>query len=141
MPEAGSTTGDSPSRRRPRCVAVQAYYHWAMSGTVLASVSGLYFLTRNSPVIGMSTQGYAILLGLGLLYSLTGALVWFGLRPGLYLNYGCSLIYLARPRLGLALWADMRRPEFKAHFGRRNDHSNPVSRRGAKPQSGNGEVD
>jgi hypothetical protein len=80
----------------------------------------------------MSGQGYAITLGLGLLYGLTGGLVWFGLRPGLYLNYVCSLIYLARPRLGLGLWADMRLPEFKAHFARQDDPSKPVSRRGAE---------
>ncbi len=120
------------SRRPPRCVAVQAYYHWVMAATVLVGTGLVFFLTRSSPVFVMSPKGYAITLGIGLLYALTGALVWLGLRPGLYLNYACSLIYLARPRLGLALWADMRRPEFKAHFGRRNDDSKPVSRRGAE---------
>ena len=119
MPETGSTSGDSRFRRPPDCVAAQARYHWVMGGTILISVALVYFLTRSSRVLVMSHQGYAITLGLGLLYSLTGALVWFGFRPGLYLNYGCSLIYLARPRLGLRLWADMRRPEFQAHFARK----------------------
>jgi len=95
---------------------VQAYYHWVMGGTILASVGLLFLLTRNSPVLVMSPKGYAITLGLGLLYGFAGTLVWFGFRAGLYLNYACSLIYLTRPRLGLNLWADMRRPEFKAHF-------------------------
>jgi hypothetical protein len=87
-----------------------------MGGTILASVGLIHGLTRSSPVLIMSPKGYAITVGLGILYGLTGTLVWFGLWPGLYLNYLCSLIYLTRPRLGLNLWADMRRPEFKAHF-------------------------
>jgi hypothetical protein len=120
-------------------VAVQAYHHWLMGGTVLLTTGLFYFLTRNNPVIALSREGCAIGLGTGLVYCLTGVLMWFGTPLGRYLNYPCSLIYLTRPRLGLRAWADMRRPEFKAHFSGRDDHSKPVSRRGAKPQSRTGE--
>ena len=124
MRDIESTSGGVPARRPPDGVAALAYYHWVMGGTMLASAGLLDLLTRSSSLLVMSGKGYAIILGLGLLYGLTGTLVWFGLRPGLYLNYGCSLIYLARPRLGLGVWAGMRRPEFKAHFSRRHGGKN-----------------
>ncbi len=104
------------SRRPPACVAVQACHHWLMGGTVLLTTGLFYFLTRRHPLIALSREGYTIGLGIGIAYGLTGVLMWFGTPLGRYLNYACSLIYLTRPRLGLRAWADMRRPEFKAHF-------------------------
>jgi hypothetical protein len=109
-------------------VAVQACHHWLMGGTVLFTTALFYFLTHHHPLIALSREGYAIGLGLGLVYGLTGLLMWIGTPLGRYLNYPCSLVYLTRPALGLRAWADMRRPEFKAHFGRtdltprRGDH-------------------
>jgi hypothetical protein len=115
---------------------VQAYHHWLMGGTVLLTTVLFYLLTRHHPLIALSREGYAIGLGIGLGYSLTGALMWFGTPLGRYLNYVCSLLYLTRPRLGLRAWADMGRPDFKAHFASRDDRSKPVSRSGTKPLGG-----
>lgn len=102
-------------RRPPGIVVEQACYHAITGGTVLLGVGLLYFFTRHGTLI-MSPRGYGITLTLGLLYVATGLLVWFGRQPGVYLNYACSLIYLARPNLGLRLWRNMRQPAFREHF-------------------------
>lgn len=115
MTEPASPPAATPSRRPPAIVIEQACYHAVTGTTVLLGVGLLYFFTRHRSLV-MSTQGYVITLSLGLLYLTTGLLVWLGLRPGLYLNYVCSLVYLARPGLGLRLWRNMRQPEFQKHF-------------------------
>lgn len=108
------------SRRPPGIVIEQACYHGVTGATVLLGVGLLYLFTRHGGLV-MSQRGYVITLALGALYLVTGLLVWLGLRPGRYLNYVCSLLYLARPGLGLRLWRNMRQPDFRQHFaGKKN---------------------
>ena len=115
MAESAFPPAAIPPRRPPASVIEQACYLAVTGATVLLGVGLLYFFTRHRSLV-MSTRGYAITLSLGLLYLATGLLVWLGRRPGLYLNYACSLVYLARPGLGLRLWRNMRQPEFREHF-------------------------
>ncbi len=74
------------------------------------------WLIGQIPGVAVSRTGYAVLVGLGLLYLLTGALVWRGSGLGRGLNFVCSLPYLARPSLGLRLWRTMKSPEFRDYF-------------------------
>jgi hypothetical protein len=118
MTEPVPSSAPDESRRAPAIVIEQACYHAVTGGTALLGVGLLYFFTRHGSLV-MSARGYVITLTLALVYLTTGLLVWLGLRPGLYLNYACSLIYLARPGLGLRLWRNMRQPEFREHFRRK----------------------
>jgi hypothetical protein len=106
------------SRRPPEAVALIARTHWVMSGVILALTLGLYIVLYNSAVLELSRRTYAVTLGLSALYILTGVLVWFGRPIGRPLNYVCSLLYLARPPLGLRIWKIMRSEEYQAHFRR-----------------------
>jgi hypothetical protein len=103
-------------RRPPQCVAVVARHHWVTGGAMLFFVALFHGFTREARAFEFSRRGYAITLGIAALYLLTGTTVWLGARPGRYLNYFCSLIYLARPSLGLRLWRINDSAEFKAHF-------------------------
>jgi hypothetical protein len=102
--------------RPPDCVAVVARHHWLMSGAIFFAFAALHIAARSSRYFALSPKTYAICLGLGALYGATGAMVWFGTPAGRYLNYVCSLFYLARPQLGLRLWRIFDSAEFKAHF-------------------------
>lgn len=79
-------------------------------------VAVVYAFTRDSGWLELSRKGYAITLSLAAGYGLAGITAWFGVPGGRALNYVFSLLYLARPQLGLRLWRAMDTPEFKAHF-------------------------
>ncbi len=87
-----------------------------MSVVLLGFAGGMFLLLHDSVVFELSGKAYAITLGLAGIYALTGLLVWRGFRFGLVLNYLCSLLYLARPPLGLRIWKTMRSEEFRRHF-------------------------
>jgi hypothetical protein len=102
--------------RPPETVAFIARTHWLMSGVFLFFNAGLYLLLRDSTVFDLSQKTHGILLGLSAGYALAGILVWYGAPPGRLLNYVCSLLYLARPPLGMRIWKIMRSEEYQAHF-------------------------
>jgi hypothetical protein len=89
-----------------------------MSGVLLFFVGALYVLLHDSAVFELSRNTYAITLGMSALYAIAGGLVWRGVWPGRLLNYVCSLLYLARPPLGLRIWKIMRSEEYRTHFRR-----------------------
>jgi hypothetical protein len=106
--------------RPPDSVAVIARHHWLTGGAMVFFVTIVAAFTRQwAGAFELSPKGYAITLTIAASYLGTGTLVWLGVRLGRYLNYACSLIYLARPQLGLRIWRLMGTPEFKAHFTRR----------------------
>lgn len=107
--------------RPPDSISFLARTHWVMGGVILAFAGALYGLLRDSSVLELSRKTYAITIGMGVLYFVTGVLVWFGAPVGRVLNYVASLLYLARPPLGLRIWKIMRSDEFKAHFGKTRD--------------------
>lgn len=102
--------------RPPESIVFIARTHWLMGAVILFFAAMLYLLLRDSSVLELSRRTYAITVGLGATYLITGVLVWFGTPIGRVLNYVCSLLYLARPPLGLRIWKIMRSEEFKAHF-------------------------
>jgi hypothetical protein len=110
--------------RPPECVALVARHHWLTSGAMLFFIGLLWIFTRDWYAFEISRKGYAITLAIAVFYGGVGAMVWFGVRVGRYLNYVCSLIYLARPALGLRLWKAMGTPEFKNHFDRKEAERN-----------------
>lgn len=102
--------------RPPASVVTIARHHWLTGAAMGLFVALAYGFARRFPAFELSLRGYAITLGIAALYLGTGALVWSGAPLGRYLNYACSLLYLARPQLGLRLWRLMGTNEFKAHF-------------------------
>jgi hypothetical protein len=104
--------------RPPESVIVVARHHGLTGSAMLLFIALVYVFTRSSRGFELSAQGYAITLGIAALYLGTGTLVWIGAPLGRYLSYGCSLIYLARPQLGLRIWRLMGTSDFKAHFAR-----------------------
>ena len=96
--------------------------HWLTSGVIVFCLALLHFILRNSSILVLTPRTYAYALGLSALYGATGFMVWAGTPLGRYLNYVCSLLYLARPPLGLQIWRIMRSPEYQAHF-------NPLARK------------
>jgi hypothetical protein len=105
-------------RRPPDPVAFIARTHWVMGSVILSFAVMLYVLLRDSSVFELSRRTYTITLGLGIIYLIAGVLVWFGTPGGRVLNYVCSMLYLARPPLGMRIWKVMRSPDYKAHFSR-----------------------
>lgn len=105
-------------RHPPEGVAVVARHHWLMGGAIAFFLLVLLLLVRSAPQIQPTRATYTISLGLALLYLGTGTLVWFGTPLGRVLNFVCSLVYLARPQMGLRLWRISDSAEFKAHFAR-----------------------
>lgn len=115
-----------PSRRPPpEGVALIARTHWLTSGVILFCLGLLHVILRSSSVLTLTRDTYVYALGLGALYGATGFMVWAGAPPGRYFNYVCSLLYLARPPLGLQIWRIMRSPEYRAHFERPLLNSRP----------------
>ena len=104
-------------RRPPASVALVARTHWAVALVIFLSTGLLYALTRRWPV-ELEPITFQIAGGLGLLYGVTGYLVWRGVRPGRLLSRCCGLLYLARPGLGSHLWRIMDSAEYAAHFRR-----------------------
>ena len=98
-------------------VALVARTHFLVGVVALVSVAILRQFTRDLPYFEFGLRTYAIAIGIGALYCVTGALVWFGAPTGRFFSRVCGLIYLARPRLGSYLWEIMDSAEFKAHFG------------------------
>jgi len=105
-------------RHPPEGVAVVARHHWLMGGAIAFFLAALHLVVRGVPQIQPTPATYAISLGLALLYLGTGTLVWFGTPLGRAFNFVCSLVYLARPQMGLRLWRISDSTEFKAHFAR-----------------------
>ena len=116
---------ESLARRRPDGVALIARAHWLTGSVILSCVFLLYVMLRNSKVFAVSPDAYLSTLGLGLLYAATGFMVWTGAPTGRFFSYVCSLLYLARPQLGLPIWRIMSSPEYKAHFERPPRTSRP----------------
>jgi hypothetical protein len=110
MPPSRST------RRPPPGVALVARTHGLVGLAALASLLLLHLLTRRLPHVEFGARTYAIALGIGLTYCLTGAMVWFGTPAGRFLSRVCGLLYLARPQLGSHLWRLMDSAEYQAHF-------------------------
>lgn len=104
------------ARRPPPSVVHVACTHAVVALVIFASVGLLHVLTRNLPGIEFRRSTYLLALALGVLYALTAALVWRGLRPGRLLSRGCTLLYLPRPSFGLPLLRLTDEPEFRAHF-------------------------
>jgi hypothetical protein len=112
-------------RRPPDCVVVVARHHWLLSAVIFCFVAGVFALTRSWPRIEFGRQSYLIAFGLGFLYLAAGTMVWFGTPAGRLFNYVCSVLYLARPALGLRILRISDSAEFKAHFKRDKSISNP----------------
>lgn len=105
-------------RPPPESAAVVARHHWLTGGAMIFCVGLFSAFTRNLNLFELSRRGYAITLSIAGFYLLAGAMVWFGVSLGRVVNYVCSLIYLARPPLGLRIWRLSDSAEFKAHFAR-----------------------
>ena len=112
-------------RRPPEGVALIARAHWLTSGVILLCLGLLHLILRSSSVLTLTRDTYVYALGLSMLYAATGFMVWAGAPPGRYFNYVCSLLYLARPPLGLQIWRIMRSQEYRAHFERPPQTSRP----------------
>ena len=72
---------------------------------ILASVALLHWITTDLPAVEFRLRTYQITLGLGGLYLVAGALVWYGAPLGRVFSRVCSLLYLARPGFGLAAFS------------------------------------
>ena len=118
-------SGETSTRRPPDGVAHVARTHWLASTAILSSVVVFYLVLRSSKVFAVSPEAYLYTLGLGFLYAATGFMVWIGAPLGRFLSYVCSLIYLTRPQLGLPIWRIMSSPEYKSHFKRPPQPSQP----------------
>jgi hypothetical protein len=106
-----------PSRSKPPAgVALVARTHGLVGLTALASLLLLHLLTRRLPHVEFGARTYAIALGIGLGYTITGLMVWFGTPTGRFMSRVCGLLYLARPQFGSHLWRIMDSTEFQAHF-------------------------
>lgn len=105
--------------RPPEPILLIARTHVVMGGVILFFTVMLYALLRDSTVLELSRQTYAITITLSVLYLLAGLSVWQGWPIGRPLNYVCALLYLARPPLGLRIWKIMRSPEYREHFQRK----------------------
>ncbi|MDO8542517.1 MAG: hypothetical protein Q7S40_18915 [Opitutaceae bacterium] len=104
--------------RPPESIAFIARTHWVMGGVIAGFTIGLYGLLHDSTVLELSRKTFTITIALSAMYVVAGLVVWFGTRGGRALNYICSLLYLARPPLGMRIWKIMRSDEYKAHFRR-----------------------
>lgn len=104
------------TRVPPAGVALVARTHALVGVTALASLLLLHLLTRRLPHVEFGTRTYAIALGIGLGYCLTGVMVWFGTPAGRFLSRVAGLLYLARPQLGSHLWRIMDSAEYQGHF-------------------------
>jgi hypothetical protein len=93
--------------------------HWAVGSVILLAAGVVTLIARQLPFIELSTKTYVISLALAALYLSAGTLVWYGLPFGRVLSRVCTLLYLARPRLGSTLWEIMDSPEYREHFERR----------------------
>lgn len=89
----------------------------AISGSLIA------WTLQNVPRLEFGPRTYLITGGLAALYLLAGTLVWLGAPLGSVFSRICTLLYLARPNFGSAVWESMDLPEFKAHFDRRRKAS------------------
>lgn len=107
-----------PRSRPPPEVALVARTHGLVGLTALASLLLLHLLTRRLPHVEFGPRTYAIALGIGLGYTITGVMVWFGTPAGRFLSRVCGLLYLARPQLGSRLWRIMDSADYQAHFRR-----------------------
>ena len=107
-----------PRSSPPPEVALVARTHGLVGLTALASLLLLHLLTRRLPHVEFGTRTYAIALGIGLGYTITGVMVWFGTPAGRFLSRVCGLLYLARPQLGSRLWRIMDSADYQAHFRR-----------------------
>ena len=107
-----------PRSRPPPEVALVARTHGLVGLTALASLLLLHLLTRRLPHVEFGPRTYAIALGIGLGYTITGVMVWCGTPTGRFLSRLCGLLYLARPQLGSRLWRIMDSADYQAHFRR-----------------------
>lgn len=103
-------------RRPPPPVALVARTHAFVGVVALVSVAMLHQFTRGLPYFEFGPRTYVIAIGIGALYCLTGALVWFGAPTGRFFSRVCGLLYLARPRLGSYLWQIMDSADYRSHF-------------------------
>ena len=115
----------SPRPRIPPPVALVARTHWLVGGAIVFFVGVLHVMLRRWPV-EFGPRTYAITLGLGAFYLVTGTMVWFGAPLARVLSRMCGLLYLARPQLGSHLWHIMDSPEYRAHFTRRRPDQPPA---------------
>ncbi|MBI4622191.1 MAG: hypothetical protein HY736_03085 [Verrucomicrobia bacterium] len=118
-------SAETTTRRPPEGVALIARTHWLTSGVILFCVGLLHVILRSSSVFTLTSNTYIYGGGLSFLYAATGFMVWTGTPPGRFFSYACSLLYLARPPLGLQIWRIMRSSEYKAHFERPPQDSRP----------------
>jgi hypothetical protein len=107
-----------PRPRPPPEVALVARTHGLVGLTALVSLLLLHLLTRRLTHVEFGPRTYAIALGIGLGYTITGVLVWYGTPAGRFLSRLCGLLYLARPQLGFRLWRSMDSADYRAHFRR-----------------------
>lgn len=106
----------STRSKPPAGVALVAHTHGLVGLTALASLLLLHLLTRRLPHVEFGPRTYAIALGIGLGYSITGLMVWFGTPAGRFMSRVCALLYLARPQFGSHLWRIMDSAEYQNHF-------------------------
>jgi len=104
--------------RPPDSVIFAARTFWLTGGVILLSVGAMHVIALTARVITFGATAYAITLGLGLLYALAGAALWFGWPIGRSLHWLCLILFLPRPALGRRLWQIGRSEEFRAHFRR-----------------------
>ena len=104
-------------RTRSSSVVFVARTHWVVGVVIVGTMALFRYITRDLPQIEFGPRTYAITGALGVLYLLTGTLVWFGAPPGRLLSRICGLLYLARPQFGSYVWDTMSLPDFKEHFG------------------------
>jgi len=102
--------------RPPRCVVLVARTHWIIGGVMVLAIAVLAALVRNIHVVEFGAKTYLITGALAAMYLLAGTLVWLGAPGGRILSRVCTLLYLARPQLGSAIWHTMDEEEFRAHF-------------------------
>lgn len=113
----------APTRSKPPAgVALVARTHGLVGLTALVSLLLLHLLTRRLPHVEFGTRTYAIAVGIGLGYSITGLMVWFGTPAGRFMSRVCGLLYLARPQFGSHLWRIMDSAEYQNYFTPTRQH-------------------